>query len=245
MSKNNFQNVLFSIGVVLFIIAFYYAIVLFLHFDLGDLIDTLSTREPNEIGDTVGGILNPLFAISICIFTGLAFYAQFEANKQVQEQFLLQFYEKEMQMINEEINIFVYYSEETKKDYQGLAAISALIVDMINDKVITDSLITIDIRKKYPHYHLYLKIIMIYNQLLLDVWNSTLSPENKKSILPKLSFLKDAKVYGILPSLLSSERKSIKPLLFEAITSGYKTASERCDKMGADIDRILASANSI
>lgn len=87
MNKINFQKVLFALGAILFIYAFYYTIILFFHFDLGDVIDTLGTKEPNEIGDTVGGILNPLFAISICIFTGLAFYAQYEANKQVQEQF--------------------------------------------------------------------------------------------------------------------------------------------------------------
>ena len=87
MGKNNFQKVLFAFGAILFTYAFYYTVILFFHFDLGDVIDTLSTKDPNEIGDTVGGILNPLFAISICIFTGLAFYSQYEANRQVQEQF--------------------------------------------------------------------------------------------------------------------------------------------------------------
>ncbi|MCE2963146.1 MAG: hypothetical protein ACK5UE_01605 [Chitinophagales bacterium] len=87
MNKNNFQKVLFALGAIFFIYAFCYTIILFFHFDLGDVIDSLSAKEANEIGDTVGGILNPLFAISICIFTGLAFYAQYEANKQVQDQF--------------------------------------------------------------------------------------------------------------------------------------------------------------
>lgn len=115
MSKSNFQKVLFAFGAVLFIYAFYYAVILFFHFDLGDVIDTLSLKEPNEIGDTVGGILNPLFAISICIFTGLAFYAQYEANKQVQQQFKIQQFESQfyemIRLHKENINSIKYNSK--------------------------------------------------------------------------------------------------------------------------------------
>lgn len=38
-------------------------------------------------GDYIGGILNPLIAVFGVFAAGFAFYAQYQANKQVQEQF--------------------------------------------------------------------------------------------------------------------------------------------------------------
>lgn len=37
---------------------------------------------PNEIGDTIGGILNPIIAFCASILTFLAFYIQYQANKE-------------------------------------------------------------------------------------------------------------------------------------------------------------------
>lgn len=37
---------------------------------------------PNEVGDTIGGILNPIIAFSASILTFLAFYIQYQANKE-------------------------------------------------------------------------------------------------------------------------------------------------------------------
>lgn len=48
-----------------------------------------------QIGDTIGGIMNPLIAIAAVIVTGLAFYMQYQANKQVQDQFKLQQFESQ------------------------------------------------------------------------------------------------------------------------------------------------------
>jgi hypothetical protein len=60
------------------------------------------------IGDAVGGILNPVIAIGAALLTFLAFYIQYQANLQVQEQFKVQqfesqFYER-IKLIKEEIN---------------------------------------------------------------------------------------------------------------------------------------------
>lgn len=41
-----------------------------------------------QIGDTIGGIMNPFVAIAGVIVTGLAFYVQYKANKQQRELFL-------------------------------------------------------------------------------------------------------------------------------------------------------------
>jgi|GEM_PF-373270 len=47
------------------------------------------------VGDTIGGIMNPFIALAAVIVTGLAFYMQYQANKQVQDQFKLQQFESQ------------------------------------------------------------------------------------------------------------------------------------------------------
>ena len=46
-------------------------------------------------GDLIGGTLNPILALFGIVAAGLAFYAQYEANKQVQEQFKIQQFESQ------------------------------------------------------------------------------------------------------------------------------------------------------
>lgn len=43
--------------------------------------------DPNEIGDSIGGILNPLIGFTACILTFLAFYIQYRANNMQREIF--------------------------------------------------------------------------------------------------------------------------------------------------------------
>jgi len=43
--------------------------------------------NPNEIGDSIGGTLNPIIAFTASILTFLAFYIQFKANKEQREIF--------------------------------------------------------------------------------------------------------------------------------------------------------------
>jgi hypothetical protein len=70
----------------------------------------------NEEGDMIGGIINPILGFSIAIFSFLAFYVQYKANKQVQKQFniqqfqsqfyeMLRFYKEDVSSI-EVIDIF-------------------------------------------------------------------------------------------------------------------------------------------
>lgn len=46
-------------------------------------------------GDYIGGILNPLISVFAVFAAGFAFYAQYEANKQVQNQFKIQQFESQ------------------------------------------------------------------------------------------------------------------------------------------------------
>ncbi|AZJ35292.1 putative phage abortive infection protein [Tenacibaculum singaporense] len=58
--------------------------------------------ETGEIGDTLGGIMNPFIALGGALLTYLAFYMQFKANKLQREQFDIQI-ENEKKQFREEI----------------------------------------------------------------------------------------------------------------------------------------------
>lgn len=76
-----------------------------------------------HVGDTIGGIMNPFIALSAVIVTGLAFYMQYQANKQVQDQFKLQQFESQLfKMIdnyNYTINHFMMKSRESDEIFEG------------------------------------------------------------------------------------------------------------------------------
>lgn len=57
---------------------------------------TLDFVGSGEIGDTMGGLMSPFINIAAVIVTGLAFYAQYQANKQVKDQFELQRFESQL-----------------------------------------------------------------------------------------------------------------------------------------------------
>lgn len=60
--------------------------------------------KTGQIGDTIGGLMNPFIALAGVIVTGLAFYIQYKANLQQRELFLLEQTENKKQL-QEQINI--------------------------------------------------------------------------------------------------------------------------------------------
>lgn len=52
-------------------------------------------EETGQIGDTIGGIMNPFISMAAVIVTGMAFYAQYRANEMVRKQFELQKFENQ------------------------------------------------------------------------------------------------------------------------------------------------------
>ncbi|WP_293743106.1 putative phage abortive infection protein [uncultured Pedobacter sp.] len=87
------------------------------------------------IGDTVGGLMNPFVAIAGVIVTGLAFYIQYQANKQVQDQFKLQQFESQfyemLKLHKENVNEMSIegYNYETQIEEDG----AMIIYTHIND----------------------------------------------------------------------------------------------------------------
>lgn len=75
--------------------------------------------EKDHIADAIEGLMNPFIAISAVIVTGLAFYAQYKANKQIAEQhkwdkFESQFYEM-LRLHKENVNEMII--EGYEKDH--------------------------------------------------------------------------------------------------------------------------------
>lgn len=76
----------------------YSSVYLFNYYNNNDILhyypkNTKSTNDkllsPNEIGDSIGGILNPIIGITGSILTFLAFYIQYKANKEQKKYFFI------------------------------------------------------------------------------------------------------------------------------------------------------------
>ncbi|AXG70813.1 putative phage abortive infection protein [Kordia sp. SMS9] len=119
------ENSLISFGSGLSLFFIGLAIVGFLILLLPILSSWYNYSTLGSIGDTVGGLLNPIVGIAAALLTFLAFYVQYIANQKVQrqlrmQQFESQFYEK-VRLHKENINeISVHGYElmrETTKTY--------------------------------------------------------------------------------------------------------------------------------
>ncbi|HCN50773.1 MAG TPA: hypothetical protein DIT10_17080 [Chryseobacterium sp.] len=91
--------------------------------------------SPNEIGDSIGGILNPIIGISGSILTFLAFYIQYKTNKTQVELFdknqieQNKIYERELIFrLIDNLNNRIYNTKTNidGKSYEGFAAIDSL-----------------------------------------------------------------------------------------------------------------------
>ena len=85
--------------------------------------------EYGTLGDAIGGITNPIIAVGAAILTFAAFYVQYQANKQVQDQFKIQqfesqFYEmlrlhkeniNEMKISGYDFNVSESYNSKTEE----------------------------------------------------------------------------------------------------------------------------------
>ncbi|MAU17159.1 MAG: hypothetical protein CMH46_16650 [Muricauda sp.] len=91
MEKDNqsdlFEKKIYSLGIRMSLIFISIAIIGFLVLLLPMISQSYDYIILGSLGDTIGGIINPIIAISASLLTFLAFYIQYQANKQVQRQF--------------------------------------------------------------------------------------------------------------------------------------------------------------
>lgn len=112
----NSSNLL--IAAILFIIVFL-ILLAFTSYNSLIVLDTYSTdyTKIGPYGDYIGGVLNPLISVFAVFAAGFAFYAQYQANKQVQDQFQIQQFESQL---FEMINLYRKNADEMKlSNYNG------------------------------------------------------------------------------------------------------------------------------
>lgn len=81
----------------------YCAIYIYTYYSLNNILlhvpdnydSTKKSLEPNEIGDSIGGILNPMIGLLASVLTFLAFYMQKIANDDIKNQFKIQQFESQ------------------------------------------------------------------------------------------------------------------------------------------------------
>lgn len=80
---------------VLFIVVFLALLGLTSYYSIIELGKAESYDKLGPFGDYLGGVLNPLISVFAVFAAGFAFYAQYQANMQVQEQFKVQQFESQ------------------------------------------------------------------------------------------------------------------------------------------------------
>jgi hypothetical protein len=81
------------LAIILIIVSFFSPYL----FTLPSIISSIGFDDTGEIGDTIGGLMNPFIAIAGVIVTGLAFYIQYKANQIQQYQITRQNTDNEIQ----------------------------------------------------------------------------------------------------------------------------------------------------
>ena len=92
-------KILLVLAVILILISFVSPFL----FTRSAVITDFDFMKTGQIGDTIGGLMNPFIALAGVIVTGLAFYIQYKANLQQRELFMLE-QEENKKQLQEQIN---------------------------------------------------------------------------------------------------------------------------------------------
>jgi hypothetical protein len=114
------------------------------------------TLTPNEIGDSIGGIMNPIIGLVASVLTFLAFYMQKRANDDIQIQFKIQQFESqffEMLALHKEnvneIGIISYRTGESVKGRQAFIAMAQDYRELISLAELFDTLTPTEFEAAY------------------------------------------------------------------------------------------------
>lgn len=136
--KSDFiQILLVSFGIIMLLFSSFY---LFNYYNENDILihypenqkSNNSNLSPNEIGDSIGGILNPLIGITGAILTFLAFYIQFKANKEQRKFFYIGLQNEKDKRIDESNSI---NEQERKNHVTNIKIFKSLIESMLNNYI--------------------------------------------------------------------------------------------------------------
>lgn len=104
MENKKNRNIIITIGIVFSVLVFVYCLIyIYNYYSMNDILwyvpnnvkDNNDKLSPNELGDSIGGILNPIVGLLASILTFLAFYMQKIANDEIKEQFKIQQFESQ------------------------------------------------------------------------------------------------------------------------------------------------------
>jgi hypothetical protein len=181
--KDSLQESIFSFNLSLSLKFIGIAIVALIFLMFPIFFDSYTLGELGNVGDFFGGIMNPIVAIAAAFLTFLAFYVQYQANKQVQEQFEKQ--ETREYKINFESKFFelikihrdnVSEQNYTKYDNDGMTTAVGRKVFRIMHRELEECINEVlRYRKMYtndfitPKYRLKLEKIKTNNNLKIDI----------------------------------------------------------------------------
>lgn len=131
------QILLVSIGILMLFFSFLY---LFNYYNENDILihypenqkSDNSNLSPNEIGDSIGGTLNPIIGITGAILTFLAFYIQFKANNEQRKFFYIGLQNERDKRIDENNS---FNEQERKNHITNIKILKSLIESMLDNYI--------------------------------------------------------------------------------------------------------------
>lgn len=172
-------------------------------------------KDLGPYGDLIGGIMNPVIAFVGIIAASLAFYVQYIANKQVQQQFKIQQFESQFyEMLHlhrenlNEMNIEGYVFEYNNNDKSIAAKISSK-----KEKITSGKKVFVTMLKEFEAIHL------ICTKVFMFKFNS-LTPAQKEQIKSLLKQFIFDHSYFVFFNGISSYNKNIDRYI-ETDTTGF------------------------
>lgn len=166
---------------IIFIIFFLGLLGLTLNIGLVELNNTDDYSKLVPYGEYIGGIINPLISVFAVFAAGFAFYAQYDANRKIQEQFKIQQFEtrlfKMLDIYNINVENLKFKTRKKGNNYSGKVIFPHLVSNFNTLK--NDILSFIEIKEIYLNNFIeeeYLneiktkcKIHNIYNFIILEL----------------------------------------------------------------------------
>lgn len=210
---NKRKQIITLLEIVLFLFSVFFFMTAFLLQHSLKVLEKVEYGNYGEIGpygDYIGGVLNPLIALFAVVAAGFAFYAQYQANKQVQEQFKIQQFEsrlyKMIDIYNLNVSNLKYIGRKSGNAFEGKRVFSQLISNFSKLKQ------EILYFNKKKHINLEVMITETYKTHLISLKNDV---EINNWIALELSYILFFYGVGI------NGRKSIKSILKDKYHETY------------------------
>ncbi|WNH10546.1 hypothetical protein [Thalassobellus suaedae] len=250
-NEESLEKSIYQLGVKMSLLFITLAIIGFLILLLPLLVEKYNYSNLGSLGDTVGGFLNPLIAISAALLTFLAFYIQYQANTQVQNQFSQQQFDdlsnfeysklkERIHLIIKEIDNFsVAFHEgklitklnETeirngkKYNFNGVQGLNLFLIEYFRDMKEKEKNKIKEFNFDDSYHSVALGInnlIVLFYNTHLNVKNSFLSDKYKEDLIELLTYVYLSKVSFLVHHFYENSNRSDKLFkMIEALHHAY------------------------